>query len=214
MSNDKDKLETYFNICEEGSRNNIEIYSELLKEEQKVNDLARASKTLFDSQIPAGVTNEILASWHNLSGNYDKSSYSLLASLAPAGVSTATYSLIEFTDPTHAMAYALPGKEEEVRVASINLKSVIETLVDKEEALSLLVEFGLSKGLDGKQSPVDLFNAACSAFEGPLKGTLASTTSMIPMRECINGTVEALLRRRIQQINDKGQRGKFISICS
>lgn len=65
----------------------------------------------------------------------------------------------------------------------------------------------------GRKSPAELFETAYAAFEKPVTQRSPAATSLIPLRECINGTIAALLRRRPKQEPAQSQRDKILSIC-
>ena len=212
MPNYKDKLRTYIRNCNEGSRKKIEKLGEQMKDEQNVNDLTGALELLINNLKPSGVTKGMLEPWRNLSDNYSKASYSLFEDVGIAGVSTATFSTMKFAYPSYLKENSISGKEKEAINASIHLKNVIEKLAKKEKVLMLFKEFGFSKASLGKQSPVTLFETACLAFEAPVKDIPIS--SMIPMRECVNSTIEALMKRRKKQERCKPKYVKVVSIIS
>jgi len=126
--------------------------------------------------------------------------------------SAATFCMSEFSNPDWTVQLASTDRQEEARTAAINLGNVIDRLAEKSNAIKLLHEFGLSTAAPGKKSPTELLEAACAAFEKQVTQGCAASTSLIPMRECINSTVAALLQRRHEQEPAKSRRHKILSI--
>ena len=122
-----------------------------------------------------------------------------------------------------AMAdYANPGKfvtlvpkeyEARAKQDSERLRSVFNRAAEKAKVLELLCRCGLtSPNRTGLASPTELYKTAWAAYEKPATTTNPASTSLIPMRECINETVDALLRRR-PRIEEAGrQEAKIRSI--
>lgn len=105
-----------------------------------------------------------------------------------------------------------PEKQEEARFASDQLSNVIGRVADKDNVLFLLKQYGLVTVTRGKKSAAELLETAYSAFERPVTYENPTITSLIPMRECINGTIVELLRRRLKQEPVKSQGDKIFSI--
>jgi hypothetical protein len=120
--------------------------------------------------------------------------------------------MVTFADPTQLANLATP-KQEEAQKAAINLGQVIDRLAEKPNVLELLNKFGLSNNQEGLKSPCELFAIACAAFETPLTPSNPISTSLIPMRECMNSTLAILLRRRPTQEKAGSHKDKIISIC-
>lgn len=82
----------------------------------------------------------------------------------------------------------------------------------KEDVISLLDNFGLNQAPKGKKSPLELFTTSYQAFENPVSDANPVSSSLIPMRDSIQETIDELLRRRPIQEETEGQYGKIISI--
>jgi hypothetical protein len=102
--------------------------------------------------------------------------------------------------------------QDDARKATEQLSCVIDRVAEKDNIRSLLQQYGLSTSPSGQKSSLDLFESAWNAFEIPASPEAAAETSLIPMRECINSVIAALLRRRQRQEPAKTQRAKILSI--
>ncbi len=82
----------------------------------------------------------------------------------------------------------------------------------REEVRSLLLEFGFDKPQHpGDKSPLDLFDMAHDAFAKPIMSGNPSTTSLIPLRECIQAVIDELIARRPSQEPAGNQKAKIQS---
>jgi hypothetical protein len=97
-----------------------------------------------------------------------------------------------------------------------HLKQVIERDIDKSDMISLLKSFGFSTTkLMGEKTPVELFETAWEAFEKPVTLDNPVSTSLIPIRGCINLVIDALCKRRpLQKPTGKPSERKLLSICN
>jgi hypothetical protein len=160
----------------------------------------------FDSQIQSyRKQNERL---EKLNANFNFPDIFAVSSSANAVAST----MVTFADPTQ-LAKLITHNQEETQKAAINLGQVIDRLAEKPKVLELLNEFGLSNNQKGAKSPCELFETACAAFETPLIQGNPVSTSLIPMRECMNSTLAILLRRRPMQEKASSHKDKIVSIC-
>jgi len=69
----------------------------------------------------------------------------------------------------------------------------------KELVITLLHDFHLDHAHPGKKSPLELFEIAHYAFENPISTNNPTITSLIPMREAIQSTIDELIRLRPTQ---------------
>lgn len=82
----------------------------------------------------------------------------------------------------------------------------------EDDVLTLIQRFDLDKAPRGKKSPSELFQTAYQAFENPVSDTNPVSTSLIPMRGCLQATIDELLRRRPRQEEARSQWDKIVSI--
>lgn len=77
----------------------------------------------------------------------------------------------------------------------------------------LLREFGFDKPpFAGKKSALEQFHLAHQSFSSPVTRTNPISTSLIPLRECIQSVIDGLLRMRPNPERAKNQRAKVLSI--
>ena len=85
----------------------------------------------------------------------------------------------------------------------------------KLEVFRLMKEFRLDISSAGSKSSLELFQTAHQAFESPVSQSNPISTSLIPMREAIESSLDELLRLRpIQQASGHGNRKKVAAICA
>ena len=216
MQGPKNELLNLIRESRNKSRFIVKRSNKIEKYVQYVNDLADASeKTICCASSTYVDWQPQIKSWRYLNQHLDAISSdigSIAIESASSSATTATSCMLDFVDPDYFAQFASPGKEDEARAAAINLGSVIDRLAEKSKALALLHEFGLSTAAPGDKSPTELLEAACAAFERPVTQETAASTSLIPMRECINSTVATILRRRPKQERAKSHRDKILSI--
>jgi hypothetical protein len=128
------------------------------------------------------------------------------------GLTTAAFEMTGLASPQLFASHQPLGIQDAARAASEQLSYVIDKVADKESVVTLLRQFRLDTAASGKQSPLTLFETAWAAYEKPPTLNSPASTSLIPMRECINETIEALLRRRPRQEGTGNQRSKIISL--
>ncbi len=85
----------------------------------------------------------------------------------------------------------------------------------KLEVIRLMKEFHLDISAAGRKSPLELFQTAHQAFESPVSKSNPVSTSLVPMREAIEASLDELLRLRpVQQAGGHGNRNKIAAICA
>jgi len=85
----------------------------------------------------------------------------------------------------------------------------------KLEVIRLMKAFRLDIPPAGSKSPLDLFQTAHQAFEAPVSKSNPVSTSLIPMREAVEASLDELLRLRPeQQAGGHGNRKKIAAICA
>lgn len=83
----------------------------------------------------------------------------------------------------------------------------------KSEVAELLREYGFDKPqFPGEKSPLEQFEIAHKAFDGPITATNPISTSLIPIRECIKSVIDGLVSMRPFQEEAKSQKNKILSI--
>lgn len=216
MKNPKDDLLNLIKKSRNKSNFLVKLASKIGEYGQYVNDLAEASEKAISCVSSTNIDwQPKIKSWRYLNQHLDGISRDMghiTINVASSAASTATSCMLDFVNPDNFVCFVSPGTEATARRAAINLGSVIDRLVEKSNALKLLNEFGLSTTAPGRKSPADLLEAACDAFERPVTQGSTASTSLIPMRECINSTVAALLQRRPKQELAKSHRDKILSI--
>lgn len=83
----------------------------------------------------------------------------------------------------------------------------------KETVIQLLKEFGLDiPHQPDEKSPLELFETAHEAFARPVTQNNPVSTSLIPLRGCIDNAIESLILMRPHQEETGGWKKKIISI--
>ena len=200
------------------SRDIVERASDLLQWSQYMADLSDASDKVVQYPSPSRIDWEnTIGSWQHLNEQQDN----ILASIGPVSIervissgSAVAYAMTDFAKPDNLIRNVSIEKREEARSAAEQLGQVIDRLANKDRVLSLLRQFGLTSAVPTKKSPAELFEIAWAAFGKPVTQSSPVVTSLIPMRECINATIAALLRRRPKQEPAKSRPDKIVSIGS
>lgn len=83
----------------------------------------------------------------------------------------------------------------------------------RNEVTQLFKEYGFDKPqVVGDKSPLEHFEIAHEGFQNPIIENNPVSTSLIPMRECINSIIASLLKMRPTQEVTKNERAKIMSI--
>lgn len=90
--------------------------------------------------------------------------------------------------------------------------AVTNRMIKTNDVEELLMKFGLQNAGEGRKSPLHLFKTAHSAFENPVIKGNPTSTSLIPMRECIRLVIDTLLKQRPTQEKTKTELEKIRSI--
>lgn len=216
MKDPKDELLSIIKDSGEKSRIIVEKSREIGKIGQYVSDLADVSAKAIDCVTASGIDFQPkIKFWAYLNENLSDISRGMeqiTISVASSSASTATSCMLDVIDPESFVQCALPGREADARDASINLGRVIDKLAEKSIALELLKKFGLTTKEHGNHSPTELLGTACAAFEVPAMQECTASTSLIPMRECMNMVLSLLLPRRPKQEPAKSHKDKVLSI--
>lgn len=215
-SESKDKLEKLIQDSKARAVEITRLGGNIVQWGQEIVDLSEASARVLQYPPPAGfVWETTVAAWQHLNDQQKTVVGGLMHivdSWVTASGSAAAYSMTHFANPSTIVSSAPLEKQDAARADAEHLGQVLDRLADKESALGLLRQFGLDKATPGKKSPVELFETAWAAFEKPVTATSPIITSLIPMRECIRGTIETLLRHRRKQEVAKNEHTKIMSI--
>ena len=212
----EDELAKLFRVSEENSKKIVEKAGIYLTWGQSINDLAAASTKVIKYRAPRNIDWEAaIGSWQNVNkqadvilANFD----AIQVKPVLASGSGAAYVMVEFARPNVPVRTEYINKQAEARNASEQLGQVIDKAASKDKALALLRQFGFDKASAGKKSPIELFEIAWAAFERPVPTSSPVITSLIPIRECIRETIEALINRRPTQEPTGSNYRKVISI--
>ncbi|MDO8670568.1 MAG: hypothetical protein Q7O66_03955 [Dehalococcoidia bacterium] len=131
---------------------------------------------------------------------------------ATSASTAAASSMTGLADYEAVCTYAPRQEWEQARRAAEELSAVIDKFAEKEEVKKLLRQFGLDNATAGEKSPLELFETAHAAFDKPVIEGSPVVTSLLPMRECINGIVAALLRLRPRQEPARNEKDKVVSV--
>jgi len=203
---------------QEGEQKGQEISeksSEFAQFGHQVADMASAGQGVLKYVIPSRVDLQPkIDTWQVLNQQEDN----ILQRFTPISIPTmstsstaSAYAMIDFAGLDTVIDFVEHDKQNEVRVAAQRLSAVIDRQADKNHVLSLMRQYDLSRAPAGQKSPEELFQTAWAAFERPVLQGSPVSTSLIPMRECINATVATLLCRRPKQEHTKRSE-KILSI--
>jgi len=215
----KNELERLIRESKTKSGDIAKLAGDFLQWGQYMADLSEASDKVLQYPSPSNIDwEDIIGSWQHVNEQQD----CVLASVGSVSIepvisssgSRIAYAMIDFAKPGNLIQNVSIEKQGEARAAAERLGQVIDRLGNKETVLSLLRQLGLASAVPAKKSPTELFEIAWAAFEKPVTQNSPVVTSLIPMRECINGTIETLLRRRPKQEPAKAQYDKIVSIGS
>jgi hypothetical protein len=92
------------------------------------------------------------------------------------------------------------------------LQSALHRQADVESVRRLLRQFNLDQARAGDRSPLELLDHAELALKRPMDDSSAPTAVLIPARQSIDGTIEALLPRRPTQERASSAAAKIRSL--
>jgi|GEM_PF-6871339 len=211
-------LERLIGESERKSQEQKAISDELSRTHQNVIDLAQASRELLKYR-PTGLIDyeREIPAWQRLNGQQDAMATGMQQlpyfELRAASTSSAS-GTISIYEVDNFIEWVPPAQHDNAYRAVQQLDYVLNDVADKTEVLNLLREFGLDKAVAGKKSPLELFQTAWQAYENPATDTSPLITWLIPMRESVEATIDALIQRRPNQEPAKGWRRKILSIGS
>lgn len=218
MPSNKDQKDELDRLLKEGGEKGRQIFDKSGEFGQfgyEVADMASAGQGVLKYVVASKVDLQpAIDAWQIVNQQEDN----ILQHLAPISMPTAStsgtasaYAMTDFASPDTIIDFVRPDKQEEAQAAAQRLSAVIDRRGDKDRVLSLMRAYGLSRAPTGQKSPEELFQTAWAAFGRPVSQSSPASTSLIPMRECINATVADLLRRRSKQERTKRSE-KVISI--
>lgn len=219
MSSEQEEKDELSRLIRESKRKGQEIAkrsSDLVQWGQHTSDLADASMGVLKYIIPNGVDWEPKKrAWRYHNQQQDAVIKGLVDISIPTATTSGTatvYSMSDFANLKYLSNFVAPDKRNEVTFASQKLSNVIERQTEKDRVVSLLQQYGLAAAASGQKSPNELFQTAWAAFEKPVAQVSSDITFLIPIRECLNGVVAELLRRRHKQERTSKNRDKILSI--
>jgi hypothetical protein len=218
VSSNKEQKDELERLLQEGGEKGREIFDksgELGQFGYQVADMASAGQGVLKYVIPSRVDLQPkIDAWQFVNQQEDNILEHLASISMPTALTSGTasaYAMTDFARPDTVIDFVEHDKQDEVQVAAQRLSAVIDRQADKNLVLSLMRQCDLSRAPAGQKSPEELFETAWTAFNRPVSQSSPVSTSLIPMRECINATVAALLHRRPKQEQTKRSE-KIISI--
>ena len=139
------------------------------------------------------------------------------AHLVSSSTGTATVAIIQSLVDSPRIIPINPGKTTPIispaTTAAIGkLMRVLSRKGDVSSLFTLMQKYGLDVPAPGEKSPVELIRVGVASFEGPITDDNPVSTSLIPIRDAINLSIEKLLRQRPCQEEAKSQYAKIKSI--
>ena len=200
----------------EKSRKIVDISSTYMAWAQFMADLSTASNKVLTFPGSQNIDCEAkISSWQNLIAIQDLilTQFGMIqtAAVLTSG-SRVAYEMVDFAKPEDLIHDVPIDKQAEIRASSEQLGQVIDQVASMENTLLLLRQFGLNKAPIGKKSSVELFETAWAAFEKPVTPDDPDITSLLPIRQCINETIKALIQLRPFQEPAGSQYDKVVSI--
>ncbi len=212
----KDEVERLIRETNSNSRELFKRASSYARSAQYVADLSDASEKVVTSAEARKLDWAPLAEpWRRLNEQQNRlltNMQVLPTEVFMSSGSTAAYAMTGFANPNYIINIVSDDKKDEACSAAEKLGQVIDQSINKDDILALMDQFGLSSGILGKKSPTEQFRTAWAAFEQPVRENNPIITSLIPMRECIEDSIEALMRRRPTQEAAKSWEAKITSI--
>ena len=208
MSSENDNVEPpasaldYFsrllNSAEEKGKQLSEESRKLTQSGQQIADMARAIRPIAQFVPPNGL--ELLINdWEVVNKQADQalgqvkifSSGSINSTAGTAALSTSS-----IFNPSVILPQVPPSERFSAEESIIKLQYVLNRAADEQEVISLMIELGLDHAPKGRKSPMSLFITAHQAFNVPVTPDNPIITSLIPIREAIEHTIEYLLKKR------------------
>ena len=195
------------------AQNNIKFAQDLQSSEQQIIDISQASQKLLKFPVGTADLTALVNEWQqsNLSADKISSSFKpILVSTLASGTAGVTFSTISLLKEDYT--YLPQNQREHAQTAQNELRIIIANPQHKEEVVNLINNLNLNIGASGRKSALQQFEAAWAAYEMPVTSDLPINTSLIPIREAVNTTINELLFRRPKQEPTKNEQSKIISI--
>lgn len=156
--------------------------------------------------------------WENLISNFElqnRQSINVIDDASQALISLTTTSGSAAFSSTGTLKVDIlsfdPDERKKVQEARDNLLQVTSRFSTLDEIIELMEQFHLDLPPHGKKTPIELLQTACWAYEIPVSDTNPVSTSLIPMRECLEATISKLLQLRPWQEKAKSNWAKIVS---
>jgi hypothetical protein len=212
----KDELDRLMSEGGHKAQDIIQNLSGVAGAAQQIVDLSNAGREVIKHPLPGSVDWEsAIDSWQRTNYQADHLLRGIQTLSIAAFTSTASgtnFAMTQFTALPSQPPSLLPPQQEATFMPQRNLRFVIDQSIKRDELLALMRQFGLAKAYPGKKSPIELFEIAWASYERPVLASSPVSTSLIPMREAIESTLQELLRRRPVEEAAKNQRSKILSI--
>jgi hypothetical protein len=219
MSEEKkpeEELSKMMQITAEKAQSIINFNDNSKRLAQQIIDLSRTGDNILKYPIPSGINlSTTINAWQRVNDLADEVLHRL--NTTPLNALTSVASSVNLTMTQfirgEELYSSLPPKQQSAAItAQKNLGQVIDRSIRKDDITRLMQQFGLGTSPAGKKSAIEQFETAWVAYETPLTPYLPVNTSLIPMRECIETTIQVLMRYRPRQEPAKNQKEKIFSI--
>jgi hypothetical protein len=212
----EEELTRIMRVASEKAQRITGFSTDIKKLAQQLTDLSNAGDNILKYPIPSSINwNTTINAWHRVNDQADE----VLHKLSTISIDTfsSVASGVNFTMTQFTTSYGLYSslssqQQSSAITAQKNLSQVIDQSIRKDDITRLMQQFGLNTSLGGKKSAIEQFETAWAAYEAPVTQFLPVNSSLIPMRECIETTIQELMHRRPSQEPAKNQKGKIISI--
>lgn len=219
MTSDEDQKNLLIDLIHQGEAKGRIIANyggEIIGFGQRIADVGFASAEVLTNVMPNRTDLDKMTQAWQYANKQEDDMLKAITPIASSSTTTSGYAVNYSMTPlanASIVGFVPPDKQNETRQAAIRLSRVIDNQTDKNIVYSLLGQFGLNASAVGHLGPLNLFQTAYEAFEKPVTMNMSSSTSLIPMRECINAVVTELMRRRPKQERAGSQGDKILSIC-
>lgn len=149
-----------------------------------------------------------LRAWQVLAGELEtnRTTVNSFTALSLAVTGTSSEAVISFPLPTS------PQIQANIMHARSRLRQTLERFPLIDDAVASMQRLGLDSRRGSYRTPVKLLAEARGALERPNVGDGGPVSVLITLRECINGVISELLRRRPTQERASKVRDKLISL--
>lgn len=194
----------------------INVNTSVQRWAQQLTDLSNAGSEVIKYPSPDSVNWQgAIDTWKRANSQADIVLHGLSAMSISALNSTASglnFTMIHFAT-SHGLYLSLTPQQQTAALSAQNsLNQVIDQSIRKDDIILLMRQFGLDARLAGKKTAIEQFEIAWAAYEAPVTQSSPVNTSLIPMREAIETTIQELMRRRPNQEAAKNQQSKILSI--